>query len=93
MSLFSSHRLSFTPAEMEQMVARAGLTLNPGQMADLVLSWRQLSALVASLPHDRPLVDDLPYAFRPPPPVPAPVNRGPVKRVLSRIRKRAAPRR
>ena len=27
-----------TPAEMEQMVARAGLTLNPGQMADLVLS-------------------------------------------------------
>jgi hypothetical protein len=81
---------SITPAEMEQMVARAGLVLNPGQTADLVLVWRQLSGLISSIPHDRPMVDDFASAFRLPPPTPAPVRRSPVKRVLSRIRKRAA---
>jgi hypothetical protein len=81
---------SVTPAEMEQLVARAGLVLNPGQMADLVLVWRQLSGLIASIPHDRPMVDDFASVFRLPLPATAPVKRGPVKRVLSRIRKRAA---
>jgi hypothetical protein len=82
---------SVTPAEMEQMVARAGLVLNPGQTADLVLVWRQLSGLIARIPHDRPMLDDFASAFRLPlPAAAAPVKRGPVKRVLSRIRKRAA---
>ncbi len=57
-----------TPAEMQAMVARAGLTLNPGQMADLVLAWRQLSALIAAIPRDRSLADDQAYVFRLPPP-------------------------
>ena len=56
------------PAEMEQMVARAGLRLNPGQMADLVLIWRQLSGLIAGIPRDRPMVDDSASVFRLPPP-------------------------
>lgn len=58
-----------SPAEMEVMVSRAGLSLNPGQMADLVLCWRQLAALIAGIPRDRPLADDLAYGFRLPPPV------------------------
>ena len=57
-------------AEMQVLVSRAGLTLNPGQMADLVLAWRQVVALVASIPRDRPLLDDQAFVFRlPPPPV------------------------
>ena len=79
---------SVTPAEMEQLVARAGLVLNPGQMADLVLVWRQLSGLIASIPHDRPMVDDFSSVFRLPVPTAATVRRGPLKRVLSRISKR-----
>ena len=53
-----------SPAEMAQMVARAGLTLTPGQMADLVLTWRQLAALIAAMPRERPIADDLAFAFR-----------------------------
>jgi len=53
-----------SPAEMQAMVARAGLTLNPGQMADLVLAWRQLAGLITLIPRDRPMADDLAYAFR-----------------------------
>jgi hypothetical protein len=53
-----------SPAEMQAMVARAGLTLNPGQMADLVLAWRQLAGLIALLPRGRPLADDQAYVFR-----------------------------
>jgi hypothetical protein len=55
-------------AEMQVLVSRAGLTLNPGQMADLVLAWRQVVALLASIPRDRPLVDDQAFVFRLPPP-------------------------
>ncbi len=67
-----------TPAEMQAMVARAGLTLNPGQMADLVLAWRQLSALIAAIPRDRPLADDQAYVFRlPPPSITVPKTRSP----------------
>ncbi|MGC8476901.1 MAG: hypothetical protein ACP5NP_11160 [Acetobacteraceae bacterium] len=57
-----------TPAELGVLLGRTGLTLNPGQTADLVLVWRQLSALADSLPRDRPLADDLAFAFRVPPP-------------------------
>lgn len=59
-------------AEMERMVAQAGLTLNAGQMADLVLAWRQMVGLLARIPRKRPLLDDQAYVFRVPPPV-APV--------------------
>jgi hypothetical protein len=54
---------------MQVLVSRAGLTLNPGQMADLVLAWRQVVALLALIPRDRPLVDDQAFVFRLPPPV------------------------
>jgi len=57
-----------SPAEMQLLLSRTGLVLNPGQVADLVLAWRQVAALIASIPHDRPLVDDLAYAFRLTPP-------------------------
>jgi hypothetical protein len=59
---------SVSPAEMQVLMARAGLVLNPGQTADLVLVWRQLAALIASLPRERPMVDDFAFAFRLPPP-------------------------
>ncbi len=71
---------SVSPAEMQAMVARAGLTLNPGQMADLVLAWRQLAGLIAMIPRDRPLADDQAYVFRLAPPAadrePAPNRAG-----------------
>jgi hypothetical protein len=54
---------------MQVLVSRAGLTLNPGQMADLVLAWRQVVALLALIPRDRPVVDDQAFVFRLPPPV------------------------
>jgi len=57
-----------TPLEMEQMVARAGLVLNPGQLADLVLTWRQMAVLIAAIPRERPLADDFAFTFRPAPP-------------------------
>ena len=58
-----------SPAEMQVMVSRTGLSLNPGQMADLVICLRQLAALIASIPRERPLADDLAYRFRLPPPI------------------------
>lgn len=60
---------SLSPAEMQVLITRAGLVLNPGQMADLVLVWRQLAGLIAMLPRARPMADDLAIAFRLPPPV------------------------
>ncbi|MEJ0018032.1 MAG: hypothetical protein WDN25_15980 [Acetobacteraceae bacterium] len=56
---------------MQLLLSRAGLVLNPGQVADLVLAWRQVAGLIASLPHDRPLADDMALVFRLPPPAPA----------------------
>jgi hypothetical protein len=53
---------------MQLLLSRAGLALNPGQVADLVLAWRQMAGLIASIPHDRPLADDMAVAFRLPPP-------------------------
>ncbi len=57
-----------SPDEMQTLVARAGLSLNPGQMADLVLAWRQMAVLLALIPRDRPMTDDQAYVFRLPPP-------------------------
>lgn len=62
---------SISPAEMQILVSRAGLVLNPGQVADLVLAWRQVAVLIASIPHDRPLADDMAVTFRLPPPTAA----------------------
>jgi len=57
-----------SPAEMQLLLSRAGLVLNPGQIADLVLAWRQVAALIAGIPRERPLADDLAYEFRLTPP-------------------------
>jgi hypothetical protein len=57
-----------SPAEIQFLVSRAGLVLNPGQVADLVLAWRQVAGLIASLPQQRPLADDMALVFRLPPP-------------------------
>ena len=59
---------SISPGEMQLLLSRAGLVLNPGQVADLVLAWRQVAGLIAAMPHDRPLADDMAFAFRLPPP-------------------------
>ena len=56
-----------SPAEMQVLVSRAGLSLNPGQMADLVLAWRQLAGLLALVRRDRPMADDQAFVFRLPP--------------------------
>jgi hypothetical protein len=66
-----------SPGEMQILLSQAGLVLNPGQVADLVLAWRQLAGLIASIPRDRPLADDMANVFRVPPPV-APRNPPPV---------------
>jgi hypothetical protein len=62
---------SISPGEMQLLLSRAGLVLNPGQVADLVLAWRQVAGLIAAMPRDRPLVDDMALAFRLPPPADA----------------------
>ena len=59
---------TISPGEMQLLLSRAGLVLNPGQVADLVLAWRQVAGLIAAMPHDRPLADDMALAFRLPPP-------------------------
>ncbi len=59
---------TISPAEIQILISRAGLVLNPGQVADLVLAWRQVAGLIASIPRDRPLVDDMALTFRLPPP-------------------------
>ncbi|HEY2619451.1 MAG TPA: hypothetical protein VGI78_19075 [Acetobacteraceae bacterium] len=53
---------------MQLLLSRAGLVLNPGQIADLVLAWRQVAGLIASIPHDRPFADDMALVFSLPPP-------------------------
>ena len=82
---------TISPGEMQLLLSRAGLVLNPGQVADLVLAWRQVTGLIASIPHDRPLADDMAYTFRLPPPAgavaPAPAEASPkAKRAASRAR-------
>ncbi len=68
-----------SPAEIQILISRAGLVLNPGQVADLVLAWRQVAGLIATIPRDRPLVDDMALTFRlPPPEAAAPAKRAAV---------------
>jgi hypothetical protein len=91
-----------SPAEMQVLIARAGLTLNPGQDADLVLAWRQIVGLLSQIPLDRPLLDDQAFVFRLPPPAastqPAAAQRGPAttprtpKTAAARTPKKTAPR-
>jgi len=57
---------------MDLLVARTGLTLNPGQMADLVLAWRQVAGLIAAIPRSTALADDQAFVFRLPAPPAAP---------------------
>ncbi len=57
---------TISPAEMQILISRSGLVLNPGQMADLVLAWRQVAGLIAAIPQGRPLADDLAIGYRPP---------------------------
>ncbi len=87
MSLASASAVpTLSLAEMQVLTARAGLALNPGQMADLVLVWRQLAGLVALLPRERPMADDQAFVFRLPSPASAPTA------PEAGARKRAAPR-
>lgn len=85
-----------SPAEMQTLVARAGLLLNPGQMADLVLAWRQMAGLLALIPRDRPMTDDQAYVFRLPPPAtvvanPAPKPQPPAPKPAAKPAPRAKP--
>jgi hypothetical protein len=59
---------AISPGEMQLLLSRADLILNPGQVADLVLAWRQVEGLIGSIRHDRPLADDMALTFRLPPP-------------------------
>jgi len=59
------------PAELEQMVARAGLNLNAGQIADLALAWRQVGELLGRIPRAWNLVDDQAFVFKLAPPIAA----------------------
>ncbi|HUN39411.1 MAG TPA: hypothetical protein VMU81_03900 [Acetobacteraceae bacterium] len=62
---------SISPAEMQILISRSGLVLNPGQMADLVLAWRQVAGLIAAIPQGRKLADDMALTFRLSPPADA----------------------
>jgi hypothetical protein len=71
---------AISPGEMQLLLSRAGLILNPGQVADLVLAWRQVEGLIGSIRHDRPLADDMALTFRlPPPPTSVPSAVMPVR--------------
>jgi hypothetical protein len=71
---------SVTPAEMEFLIARTGMHLNAGQVADLVLAWRQVSAVAATIPRKPVPADDFAFAFRLPPPGSGPRPR--VKKIM-----------
>lgn len=70
---------TISPAEIQLLVSRTGLVLNPGQVADLVLAWRQVAGIIAVMQRDRPLADDMAVTFRLPSPeplaAPAPVRK------------------
>ena len=75
MSARATSQAPLTPlAELEPMVARAGLTLNAGQMADLALAWRQVMELLGRIPRVWVLADDQAFVFRLPPPGAGPVG-------------------
>jgi hypothetical protein len=81
---------TISPGEMQLLLSRAGLVLNPGQVADLVLAWRQLAGLIAAIPHDRPLVDDMALTFRLPSPVGA-AAATPASRPAAKAKAKARP--
>lgn len=86
---------TISPAEMQILISRSGLVLNPGQMADLVLAWRQVAGLIASIPQERRLIDDAAFSFRLPPPVgqaapPKPERQGAAKPTTKPATKAAA---
>ena len=83
---------SLSPGEMQLLLSRAGLALNPGQVADLVLAWRQVAGLIASIPRDRPLADDMAYGFRLTPPASAPGSASPKAAATARKAKTPEPR-
>ena len=64
----ANHAPAISPAEMQILVSRTGLMLNPGQLADLVLAWRQVAGLIGSLPRERPFADDMAMGFHLAPP-------------------------
>ena len=66
---------SISPAEMDFLISRTGLTLKSGQRADLVLAWRQVSALAGTIPRRTVPADDFAVAFRLPPPTVKPPSR------------------
>jgi hypothetical protein len=82
-----------SPGEMQLLLSRAGLMLNPGQVADLVLAWRQVAGLIISLPRDRPLADDMALTFRLPPPIGASAAAAPAvqPKAPAKRKKSAAP--
>jgi len=83
---------TISPGEMQLLLSRAGLVLNPGQVADLVLAWRQVAGLIAAIPHDRPLADDMALTFRLSPPAGAVVTAAPgLRKAPAPIRKAAQP--
>lgn len=67
---------TISPAEIQILVSRAGLVLNPGQVADLVLAWRQVAGLIGAMPRERKLADDMALVFRLPPPAGLPSRPG-----------------
>jgi len=80
---------------MQLLLSRAGLVLNPGQVADLVLAWRQVAGLIASITQDRPLADDMALSFRLLPPsgaaaAPAPRSR-PAAKAAPKMKAKAKP--
>jgi len=87
---------TISPAEMQILISRAGLVLNPGQMADLVLAWRQVAGLIAAIPQGRKLADDMALTFRLPPPADADAAARPVVsaavKPTARSASKAAPR-
>jgi hypothetical protein len=83
---------AISPGEMQLLLSRAGLILNPGQVADLVLAWRQVEGLIGSIRHDRPLADDMALTFRlPPPPTSAPSAVTPARPVAKTKSTKAKP--
>jgi hypothetical protein len=77
---------------MQILISRSGLVLNPGQMADLVLAWRQVAGLIAAIPQGRPLADDLAYSFRLPPAAPVSGAPKPAAKPAARAASKPAPR-
>jgi hypothetical protein len=96
---------SLSPGEMHLLLTRAGLALNPGQVADLVLAWRQVAGLIAAMPRDRPLADDMASGFHLTPPAPvagiarpktagtARKAKAPVRRTRPAVKAKATPKR